>query len=345
MRAGRCIFHEYCEDHPRMRILVTGSAGLVGSLLVERLRARGEDVVPFDLRDPRSPRDILDPVAVARAVDGVDGIVHLAAISRVAWGEMHPAVCQAVNADGAAVVAAAALASGGRAWLVLASSREVYGDAGDEPMPEDARLRPVNAYGRSKCYAEAIVAAADLPTAILRLSSVYGGPRDHPDRVVPSLTWRALEGLPLIVTGADAFFDFTHVEDTADGLIATIDRLAAERRPLPPINLATGVATTLGALAETVVALTGSRSPIVAAPRRGFDVAGYRGSTERARRHLGWRAAIDLKTGIRHLVQSLRRHGPPPPVEPPVGSWKPPAPPGLAPASMRPVAAARDEAR
>lgn len=324
-----------------MRILVTGSAGLVGSLLIERFRARGDDVVPFDLRDPHRPRDILDPAAVACVMDGVDGIVHLAAISRVAWGEMHPTVCQAVNADGTAVVVGAALASGGRPWLALASSREVYGDAGDGPVPEDAPLRPVNAYGRSKRDAEAIVAAADLPTAILRLSSVYGGPRDHPDRVVPSLTWQALEGLPLVVTGADAFFDFTHVEDTVDGLIATIDRLAAERRPQPPLNLATGAATTLGALAETVVALTRSRSPIVAAPRRGFDVAGYRGSTERARRHLGWRATIDLKTGIRHLAQSLRRHGPLLPVELPIRPWKSPAPPGLDLASMQPVAAAQ----
>ena len=328
-----------------MRILVTGSVGLVGSRLMERLRARGDDAVPFDLRDPHRPRDILDPAAVTYAVDGVEGIVHLAAISRVAWGEVHPAVCQAVNADGTRVLVGAALASGGRPWLVLASSREVYGDAGDGSVPEDTPLRPVNAYGRSKRCAEAIVAAADLPTAILRLSSVYGGPRDHPDRVVPSLTWRALDGLPLVVTGADAFFDFTHVEDTVDGLIATIDRLAAERRPLSPINLATGVATTLGALAEMTVALTGSRSPIVAAPRRGFDVAGYRGSTERARRRLGWRPTIDLKTGIGHLAQSLRRHGPPPPVELPVGSWEPPAPPGLDPASMRPIVAARDDAR
>ena len=298
-----------------MRIVVTGSAGLVGSLLVKRLRARGDDVVPFDLRDPHHPRDVLDAAAVARAVDGVDGVVHLAAVSRVAWGEAHPAMCQAVNADGTGVLVGAALASAGRPWLVLASSREVYGNAGDGPVPEDRSLRPVNAYGRSKCCAEAIVAAADLPTAILRLSSVYGGPRDHPDRVVPSLTWRALEGLPLVVTGTDAFFDFTHVEDTVAGLIAALDRLAAERRPQPALNLATGTATTLGALAEMVVAVTESRSSIVAAPRRGFDVAGYRGSTERARRHLGWRTTIDLETGVRRLSLEFRRQGPPPLVE------------------------------
>ena len=326
-----------------MRILVTGSAGLVGTVLVERLRARGDDVVPFDLRDPDRPRDILDPAAVAGAVEGVDGIVHLAAVSRVAWGEAYPAHCRAVNADGTAVVVDAATASGRRPWMILASSREVYGDAGHERVREDRPLRPVNAYGGSKRDAEAIVAAAELPTAILRLSSVYGGLRDHPDRVVPSLTWRALEGQPLIVTGPDAFFDFTHVEDTVDGLMATIDRLASERSAQPALNLATGVGTTLGVLAEMVVAVTGSRSPIVAAPRRGFDVAGYRGSTALASRHLGWRALVDLETGIRRLSTTMRDGGPPPPVEFTPVSREMRARLGPDPAPGRSVAAAPDE--
>lgn len=295
--------------------MVTGSAGLVGSVLVRRLLERGDVPVPFDLRDPRRPADVLDPSAVAAAAADVNGIVHLAAVSRVAWGEARPAECEAVNVQGTHVAVEAARAARRRPWLVLASSREVYGEAASLPVSEDAPLDPVNIYGRTKRDAEAVVtAASDLPSAILRLSSVYGGSRDHPGRAVPSLLWRALQGLPLIVTGAETFFDFVHVEDTVRGLLAALDRLAAEQQPQPPVNLATGVATALGALARKAVAAAGSDSPVLEAPRRGFDVSGYQGSAERAWRHLGWRAGISLDDGLGRLVAELRRNGPPPPV-------------------------------
>lgn len=298
-----------------MRVLVTGSAGLIGSVLLERLAARGDDAVPFDLRDARRPGNVLDAVALAAAVEGVDGIVHLAAVSRVAWGEMYPVECEATNVEGTRLVVEAARAARGRPWLVLASSREVYGEPTILPITEDAPLDPVNLYGRTKRDAEAVVAAAaDVPSAILRLSSVYGGLRDHSDRAVPSLLWRALQELPLTVTGAETFFDFVHVEDTVEGLLAALDRLAAERRPQPPINLATGVTTTLGTLARKAAAAARSRSPILEAPRRGFDVSGYQGCTERAWRRLRWRAQIPLDEGLARLAAELRRSGPPPPV-------------------------------
>ena len=243
-----------------MRILVTGSVGLVGSLLVERLRARGDDVVPFDLRDPHRPRDILDPAAVARAVDGVDGIVHLAAISRVAWGEMHPAVCQAVNADGTAVVrrrrARLGRAAVARPRQLARGLRRRGRRAGGRGRAASARqrLRALQA-GRRGDRGRGRSAHRD-PAALERLRRTA---RPSRPRGSPSLTWRALKGLPLIVTGADAFFDFTHVEDT----VGRADRRRStgsptERRPLSrdqPRHRRG--ATTLGALAETVVALTG----------------------------------------------------------------------------------------
>ncbi|RJK93518.1 SDR family oxidoreductase, partial [Paracoccus aestuarii] len=193
---------------------------------MERLRQRGDDAVPVDIRDPDAPVDILDGSALTRICAGADGVVHLAAISRVAWGETHPDLCDAINVDGTRHVLEAARAAGPECWVVHASSREIYGDAPQSPVTEDAPKHPVNRYGQSKLESEHLVdeaAQAGMRTAILRLSSVYGGRQDHPDRVIPALTWRALQGEQLVITGADTFFDFVHVEDTVDGILAAID--------------------------------------------------------------------------------------------------------------------------
>lgn len=296
-----------------MRIVVTGSSGLVGTLLMARLRDRGDDPVPVDIRDKNSPVDIRDAEALARACAGADGVVHLAAVSRVAWGESHPKLCDAINVLGTTRVLEAARAASASCWCVHASSREIYGDAPVSPVTEDAPKNPVNRYGRSKLDSERIVndaAEAGMRTAILRLSSVYGGRQDHPDRVVPSLTWRALQGEQLVITGADTFFDFVHVEDTVDGIIAAIDRLAAGGASLPPLNLATGVATSLQDLAEVVLSVTGSQAALQVAPARSFDVSGYCGSTERAEQVLGWKARHDLKEGVRGVAEDFARSGP-----------------------------------
>lgn len=304
-----------------MRIVVTGSSGLVGSILADRLRDRGDKPICVDIRHGAGPVDILDPHALARTFPGADGVVHLAAVSRVAWGESHPELCDAINVEGTARVLEAVRQVGPDCWCVHASSREIYGDAPMSLVHEDAPKNPVNRYGLSKLESERLIAEAvdaGMRTAILRLSSVYGGRKDHPDRVVPSLTWRALQGEPLVITGAETFFDFVHVEDTVDGIIAAIDLLALGRDSLPPINLATGTATSLQQLAETVLSVTGSQAPLTVAAPRDFDVSGYCGSTERAQTVLGWKARHAIESGVREVAADFRRFGPLDVVTPPV---------------------------
>ena len=295
-----------------MRIVVTGSSGLVGAVLMERLPHRGDDAVPVDIRDPDAPVDIRDGASLTRACAGADGVVHLAAISRVAWGETHPDLCDSINVDGTRQVLDAARAAGPDCWVVHASSREIYGDAPQSPVTEDAPKHPVNRYGRSKLQSEHLVdeaAETGMRTAILRLSSVYGGRQDHPDRVIPALTWRALQGEQLVITGSETFFDFVHVEDTVDGILAAIDRLAAGDPGLPPLNLATGVATSLQSLAEIVLSVTQSQAPLQMVPARAFDVSGYQGSTKRARQVLGWQARHVLVDGVRDVARDLSQFG------------------------------------
>lgn len=291
------------------RILVTGSSGLIGREIVGVLAEDGIDVVPYDLA---IGQDICDPVQITRALAGCDGVIHLAAISRVAWGESDPKLCRHVNVTGTNVLLQAILAQPNAPWMVFASSREVYGDPDALPVAESAPVQPVNHYGRSKADGERLVLAArdrGLQSAIVRMSSVYGTVHDHPDRAVPSLLWRAMQGQDLRLSGVDAFFDFVHVEDTVRGLRMTAQQLTLGARTVPTVHLATGVATSLGALARAVIETSGSSSELTLLPARSFDVTGFCGDPARAAAVLGWRAAIDLTTGLQDLCKAFRRRG------------------------------------
>ena len=305
-----------------MRILITGSEGLVG----ERLRRRCEDLrfdtigVDIVASDTAPAADIRSPDDWAQSMGKIDGIVHLAAISRVAWGESDPEACRDINERGTQAIVDLAVSAPNKPWLIFASSREVYGDPQSKLVGEDDPLGPVNVYGKSKLAGEVIVGAArdaGLQTSILRLSNVYGGPRDHADRAVPALVGRAVANLPITLTGSDHYFDFVHVDDVVAGLLTVIERLRGGDRDLPPIHLATGVATSLGDLARGAIAAAGSISAITDSGARSFDVAGFCGDPDRADRLLGWRATVPLDQGLARLVEDIRRNGPPATVEMP----------------------------
>ncbi|WOI54049.1 NAD(P)-dependent oxidoreductase [Parvularcula sp. LCG005] len=299
---------------------MTGSEGLVGVGLVRALARLGHDVVAYDvLRTPAE--DIRDAAAVARAVDGVDGIVHLAALSRVGWGESHSALTDEVNIGGTEVLVDAAARSPKAPFFLFVSSREVYGNPDTLPVTEGMPIAPLNTYGRSKAEGERLVqaaAASGLRTAIIRLSNVYGNRADHPDRAVPSLLWRALQHTDLTITGAETFFDFVHVDDCVDGLVKAVDALSAGRHDLPPVHLTTGVLTSLGQLATLVCERTASRSVVHVVPARVFDVEGFVGDPARARDVYDWQPTIDLATGVDMLATLMREEGPPPPITVPL---------------------------
>ena len=296
------------------RILITGSEGLVGSALRVALEARGIDVVGLDLRGPRGEDgDVRDARRVRAAVAGCHGIVHLAAVSRVVWGEHDPEGCWDTNVGGLhTVVEAAGGQSAWRPWLVFASSREVYGQPDRLPVTEDAPLRPVNVYGRSKVEGERLVEAArgkGVRAAVVRLSNVYGSTRDHADRVVPAFARAAVRGSDLRVEGEAHTFDFTHLNDTIRGIVALIDLLSkGQAPPPPPVHLLTGRPCTLGRLATLAVDLAETETPpILRAPPRAFDVSRFYGNPARARSLLGWIPRVGLRQGLGRLIRDFRQ--------------------------------------
>lgn len=294
------------------RVLVTGSEGLVGKALRVAFEAHGFNVLGLDLLGPSSEKgDIRSAERVRVAVAMCDGIVHLAAISRVIWAERDPESCWSTNVGGLKTVVEAAWERRPRPWIIFASSREVYGQSDRLPVTEEAPLRPLNVYGRSKLEGERIVgAAADagLRAAIVRLSNVYGSTGDHADRVVPAFARAAVRGDELRVDGSENTFDFTHIDDTVRGIVAIADILDRGRSPLPPIHLLTGRPTTLGELATLAVRLGGRRSSVVEGPPRSYDVSRFFGTPARAAELLGWAPRIGLVDGLRRLIEDFRVH-------------------------------------
>jgi len=295
------------------KILITGGLGLIGSALARRLRRDALACEVFDIANDGPNGDVCSPSALARRLDDCAGIVHLAAVSRVIWAQADPETCMRVNVDGTRNVlsTAAGRPPGKRPWVVYASSREIYGDAPHLPVDEDCPPAPLNPYGRSKVAAEALAMEArraGLVIGIARFSNVYGSVHDHPDRVIPAFARAAALGGRLTVEGPSNVFDFTHVNDVVEGIVAYCSLLQDERA-CPPIHFVTGRPTTLGELADMAVALGGGRAEIRFRPPRSFDVSKFYGNPERARSLLGWKPTTQLPEGLKTLVADFTRQG------------------------------------
>lgn len=291
------------------RILITGSEGLIGRALEALLEVCGWKVTGLDLRASGGRQgDVRSLGRVRDAVADCDGVVHLAAVSRVIWGERDPDGCWRTNVGGLRNILRAIGELRPRPWLLFASSREVYGQPDRLPAKEDAPLRPVNVYGRSKVEGERLMDRArgrGFRAATVRLSNVYGRVDDHADRVVPAFARAVVSGTAIHMEGGDCTFDFTHVDDAARGMAALVERLDAG--PLPPtVHLLTGIPTTLRQLAAMAMTAAETQVPLAEAPPRSFDVARFHGDPSRAKELLGWTPHVKLSEGLKRLVHDLR---------------------------------------
>jgi UDP-glucose 4-epimerase len=274
-----------------MRVLVTGARGYVGGAAVEALRDAGHEPVPF-------AGDVLDPPAVRDAVAGADGVVHLAALSRVREAVQDPERCHRVNVGGTEVVLDALDAEAGRRGtplrLVLASSAAVYGRAREVPIPETAAVAPLGPYAASKAGAERAVAtrAGDrLGAVVLRIFNVAGaaggrGDRDG-TRLVPRVLAVAAGAAPHLEVLGDgrAMRDYVHVRDVGDALALALD---AAR---PGAHAVLNVGATPASVLDVVAAaerVTGRPVPVVHRPGDPGEAPDLRADTAAARAALGW---------------------------------------------------------
>ena len=304
-------------------ILVTGGCGFIGSHVADALVARGDQVRVLDdlstgRLDNLPPQaelirgDVADPAVVARAMRGVDGCIHLAAVASVVRCAEDPVGAHATNLTGAIAVLDAARRAGGPP-VVYASSAAVYGDTQRDLLDEAAPVAPKSAYGVDKLGCElhaAVFSRAGLPTLGLRLFNVYGPRQDGASPysgVISIFVERLARGAGLLVLGGGGQTrDFVYVADVAAVMLAGLDRLRGSQA-LPPVmppvlNVCTGQAVSVLTLAGTLASLHGVRPRIEHQPARAGDVAASCGDPTLLRSTLGWAPETTLAEGLARTV-------------------------------------------
>ena len=295
------------------RVLITGGCGFVGCNLARRLAAQGDAVRLFDNLSRGSVDfvagigaellvgDILDEEALARAMQGVDCAVHLAAWGSVVESVAAPLANFRVNARGTLNVLRAAQAAGVRR-VAFASTAGALMGAAPPPVSEASLPQPISPYGASKlcgeAYCHAFAGSLGLETAILRFGNIYGPWSARKKGAVTAFAKALMRGAPIEIYGDGAQSrDFLHVSDLCEGIAAAIDA------PLPSpctVHLASGVETTVLRLAETMMRIAGKPDhPIRLREARRGEVERVFTLTDRARELLGFSPKRDLETGLR----------------------------------------------
>jgi UDP-glucose 4-epimerase len=293
-----------------MKVLVTGGAGFIGSHVVDKLLAVGHEPRILDLiPSPYHPDvetvlgDLGERATVQRALEGVDAVLHLAAVADVDQVAKNPTLTDQVNTRGTQVLLEGAREARVKRF-VYASTIWVYGDAaGPEALDEDTPLGlPKHFYTATKIAGEMYTSSYgelyDLEWTILRFGIPYG-PRARPTAVVPAFTAKALAGQPLTIAGdGTQSRRFVYVEDLAEGVVASLVPEAANR----VYNLVGRENTSVRAIARAVRDVVGD-VPIEHIEGRAGDLRGGNISGERAATELGWEPRTAFADGVRRYVE------------------------------------------
>ena len=313
------------------RVLVTGGAGMIGSAVVRRLlsdprfevRVSDQRAAPPWIREGCEVRtgDLREPSEALAATDGCSHVIHLAAIvGGIANFHKLPHTLTEVNNALSGAVVRAALSHDVERYTYVSSSM-VFERATEFPTTEEHLLdcpAPRSAYGFSKLSGEVYARAANdehgLRYTICRPFNAYG-PGELPDpgepgiaHAVPDLIEKVLSGQsPLEIFGSgEQTRTLTHIDDIADGIVTAMASPAGENQDF---NISASTELTVAEIARIIWEACGQHPDelsLTHLPSFEVDVQRRWPSVEKARRVLGWEAAIDVRDGIAETVQWLR---------------------------------------
>lgn len=307
----------------RKRILVTGGAGFIGSHLIDRLLDQGHEVLCADnlftgskrniehlYNNPRFEfmrHDVTFPLYVE-----VDEIYNLACPASPIHYQHDPVQTTKTSVHGAINMLGLAKRLGCK--IFQASTSEVYGDPQVHPQPEEY-WGNVNPVGPRSCYDEGKRCAETLffdyhrqhrlSIKVARIFNTYGPRMHHADgRVVSNFIVQALRGQPITIYGeGEQTRSFCYVDDLVEGFIKLME---SEAEVTGPINLGNPGEFTIRALAQKVIELTGSQSPLVFEDLPADDPRQRQPDITRARTVLNWEPGIALDAGLKKTVAYFR---------------------------------------
>jgi UDP-glucose 4-epimerase len=303
-----------------MSILVTGGAGYIGSVTVELLRQRGEQVVVLDdmrhghrgalaAEVPLYTGEVRDAALVARIAreHPLDACVHFAALIEAGESVKDPAAFFENNTAQSVALLRALLAAG-VSRVVFSSTAAVYGEPTGVPIQEDHPQWPTNPYGWSKFFVERVLEtyhrAYGLAFVALRYFNAAGATAAHGEdhspesHLIPNVIYAALGRRSHVsVFGQDyptpdgtCVRDYIHVADLASAHLLALDHLRAGHGP-EAINLGNGKGYSVLEVIEAVRKVSGREFQVRMEGRRPGDAPVLVASAEKARRVLGWQAA------------------------------------------------------
>ena len=324
------------------QVIVTGGSGNIGKYLIAKLLKLGFEVISIDIRGPDIVKidvstlkgnvtsfkfiyvDIRNSSAIIDVLKTHDvvGVIHLAAVSQVRGCSKNKVDCRDINVKGTESILHAIsnynTESSSKPWLLFPSSREIYGNScssDSQKCVETSPTSPLNVYALSKLKGETLVnqhfQKRDIAGyIILRLSSVYGGLFDIPDRLIPSIVKKSMADYAIDINGGGQTMDFIHMHDLVNIFLKSVDLLEKNRLQgnslySNTILVCNGKSNSVRTLFRVVSSFTRTQSPLRLAPFDNKFPEKYYCNNEKMISVLGYRPKYDFATGLAKYIQAI----------------------------------------
>lgn len=302
-----------------MKILVTGGAGFIGSHVVRLLLNDNHQVVVLDnLKNGKKENvdkraqlivaDIADSEKCQQALEGVDAVIHMAALIIVPESVKDPILYSKNNVLGT-VSFLESMRKAGVKKIIFSSSACVYGTPDKLPILEDAPIHPDNPYGATKAAVESYLqtynAVYGFDSIILRYFNPYGPGEEHDPEThaIPNFIKAAITKKPIpLYWNGDQIRDFIYIDDLAQ---AHIDVLKLTGHQIFNVGTDTGVK--VKDVLDKIFDIAGYKVPIEDLGKRPGDVVANYASSEKLRKAVGWKAKTNLDHGLTKTIDYYKR--------------------------------------
>lgn len=301
------------------KILITGALGFIGRSLIDKIiRFENKfEIFAIDIKEFPKDADYLKTkinyerldIRIKKQVEDYfknntfDGIIHLAAVSRVVDAENDKQNCIDTNYFGTLNILECVSSYKSKPWIVFSSSREVYGEQKKFPVSENADKLPLNIYGFYKLEGERIIEKYMDNYFILRFSNVYGNTYDIEDRVIPRFIINALKGDYLILEGGNQLIDFTFIDDTINSITRCIEILSSRKKGCDHLHISPGIENKITDVIDILKSQLSHDIFVKVNEKRKYDVERFIGDKTKRLEVLGKHEFTTLRDG---LIETLK---------------------------------------